>query len=607
MTSKQQSKTVRRRETVGLSIFPWQPPSSADNGYHMSQNDIQTLEANFANWRTERLPDTPESEAFEVYAIEQVLKDADLSDEDISAGNFGKGDDGGVDAMYFFVNRGLMRDGGGVPSPALEAEIVIIQAKKHAGFGETPITLLESFVRDMLDYTKPVPTLTYLNVKARDCITFLRGQFEAILRDVPTITVTFHYVTKSVEGPNSKVEKRVENLKALVRSSITHANINFEFWGCSRLLASKRKAPGDSETIPIQAHFDAPDGSFVCLVLLKDFAAMLTDEKGGIKTRLLEANVRDYQGKTRQVNEDIKKTLETANSKEDFWWLNNGVTILADDCAYGAKKMTIKRPEIVNGLQTSYEIFYARERLINDKRAVLLRIITVKAEDSRNSITKATNSQTPISRLTLRATEKIHFDIEDRLGRYNLFYDRKKGKYKRLGKKIAQIVSMREMAQATMTTILRRPDNARARPGTVTDDESQYKLLFCEDYDITVYTVSIMLDRAVRQFLTQSSVLPDDQVNIHYYVLLATVSELTRSATPTIEDIAGLLPVINAGTIQVDALKTAADLVVQEYQRLGGTDQISKGPDLLKTVEEQLRARWPVVSGGARGKANVQA
>jgi hypothetical protein len=67
----------------------------------MGEIDIKALEANFAKWRADRGPSLKDSEAFEIYSIEQILKDADLSDEEMRAGHFGGGDDGGVDGMFF--------------------------------------------------------------------------------------------------------------------------------------------------------------------------------------------------------------------------------------------------------------------------------------------------------------------------------------------------------------------------------------------------------------------------------------------------------------------------------------------------------------------------
>lgn len=59
---------------------------------------------------------------------------------------------------------------------------------------------------------------------------------------------------------------------------------------------------------------------------LKDYFDFITDDNDQIIKHIFEANVRDYQGKT-SVNQEIKYTLEDGHPKEDFWWLNNGVTI----------------------------------------------------------------------------------------------------------------------------------------------------------------------------------------------------------------------------------------------------------------------------------------
>ena len=57
-----------------------------------------------------------------------------------------------------------------------------------------------------------------------------------------------------------------------------------------------------------------------------------------------------------RVNEDIRDTLSNTDSP-DFWWLNNGVTILATDARIIGKIIQIQDIQIVNGLQTSESIF----------------------------------------------------------------------------------------------------------------------------------------------------------------------------------------------------------------------------------------------------------
>ena len=49
----------------------------------------------------------PESDFFNHFVCEQILKDYDLSDEDITSGLVDGGDDGGIDGFYIFVNKNL--------------------------------------------------------------------------------------------------------------------------------------------------------------------------------------------------------------------------------------------------------------------------------------------------------------------------------------------------------------------------------------------------------------------------------------------------------------------------------------------------------------------
>jgi hypothetical protein len=99
--------------------------AARDNGeVPMSQWDIKGLETNFEGFRKDRYPSLSVSDAFERFAIRQVLKDADLSDDEIESGIFAGQDDGGVDGMYFFVNRALIQDETDLPDEALTAELV---------------------------------------------------------------------------------------------------------------------------------------------------------------------------------------------------------------------------------------------------------------------------------------------------------------------------------------------------------------------------------------------------------------------------------------------------------------------------------------------------
>ena len=94
---------------------------------------------------------------------------------------------------------------------------------------------------------------------------------------------------------------------------------------------------------------------YICLVNLDDYYKFIIDEQEEIIKYIFDANVRDYQKNT-AVNKEINESLKSDNP-EDFWWLNNGITILSDSVKLSGKILTIQDPQIVNGCQTSFEIF----------------------------------------------------------------------------------------------------------------------------------------------------------------------------------------------------------------------------------------------------------
>jgi hypothetical protein len=49
--------------------------------------------------------------------------------------------------------------------------------------------------------------------------------------------------------------------------------------------------------------------------------------------------------------------LAAAGMEQTIWWLNNGITLLASSVYYNDGALQITDPLIVNGLQTSYEVF----------------------------------------------------------------------------------------------------------------------------------------------------------------------------------------------------------------------------------------------------------
>src|SRR6266487_3992464 len=120
----------------------------------MAANDVLALNANFATWQKDRMPE-PEvawANPFEYYCVDQFLKRFAVSDDELLSGLVAGGQDGGVDALYFFVNRRLVQEDSDLdPKAAIKVNLLIMQVKETQGFSPPEIDKLALFSDDFLD------------------------------------------------------------------------------------------------------------------------------------------------------------------------------------------------------------------------------------------------------------------------------------------------------------------------------------------------------------------------------------------------------------------------------------------------------------------------
>lgn len=421
---------------------------------------------------------------FEFFSAGLILKDYDLSYDQIEDGLCGNSLDGGADSIYLFINGDLISEDSNIDDKYkknVDIELIIIQSKNEKSFGEDAILKLAKLSKNLLnlDFEPDDYKLRY-NEKILSKFDHFRKTYVSLVTKRPKLRIKYYYVTKGIEvHPN--VEQQAKELREEVAKILTDAAIEFNMIGASKIMDIYRQRDNEVFNLKLlETPLSSQGKVFISLVKLKDYFDFITDDNDQIIKHIFEANVRDYQGKT-SVNQEIKYTLEDGHPKEDFWWLNNGVTILADDVsAPGGKELIIHNPEIVNGLQTSNEIYnyfsIAKER--DNSRSLLVRVIVPETEESRDKIIRATNSQTPIPKASLRATDSIHRDIEDYLKPRGLYYDRRKNHYKNEGKKPSEIVGLSFLAQCLMAITMQKPDFARARPSTLLEDDSSYEKLY---------------------------------------------------------------------------------------------------------------------------------
>ena len=558
----------------------------------MTENDRIILEEVLAQRRAAIDPSATESVFFELFTVEQVLKDSDLSYDEIESGLVGGSGDGGIDGIYLLVNGDLVQEDLDYShlKKQIGLDLIVVQSKTSASFKETPVERFITVSEDLLDLSKDLNVLRNVyNESLFEAIERFRRIYKQLAAKFPALRVSYYYASKGAK-PGLTIERKVEQLQAVVQKHFPTSQFAFHFLGASELLARARRAPQTTYPLTLAENPISSEGQvgFVCLVRLRDFYKFITDDKGALKRRLFEANVRDYQGRT-EVNDEIQKSLQE-NSTDDFWWLNNGVSILATKASLGGKVLTIEDPQIVNGLQTSNEVYTYCKKFNSDQdeRKILTRVIVPDDRESRNRIIKATNSQTAVQPASLRATDKIHHDIEEYLRPRGLFYDRRKNYYKNDGRPRDRIIGISHLGQAVMAILLERPDTARGRPSSLLRRDEDYAKIYNVNYPIGLYHVCAEATRRIEAYMksADAALAATDRNNLRFYVAMHAVASLGAKSPLTAEEIAKIdISALDAGTIQ-----ESTGLIKTKYEELGGNDQVAKGPSLLEAVKNHLRA-----------------
>lgn len=529
---------------------------------------------------------------FEFFASSMILKDYDLSDDEILNGITGQGNDGGIDGFYLFVNGELVSEDSiediNIPRACL-IDLIIVQAKYVSSFNETTILKWKTTSSNLLEMGPLDQYKTRYSEKIIENFTLFGNLIKKSIRLQCKLRISYYYTTlgqKNEIHPNVIAQK--DELISIVNSIYPSANVAVYFWDADQLMETYNRLPNTSVNISFA---DSPislgASDMVALVNLGTYYKFITDESGNLNKRFFEANVRDYQG-ANSVNKSIAETLY-APGNEDFWWLNNGVTILVSSLSRAtSKEIVIENPEIVNGLQTSREIYNYftgnEDMLAAEKRNILVRIIKPADEDSRDKIIFATNNQTNIPQYSLRVTDNIHIQIELYFKSKGLYYDRRKNYYKNLRKKPSDIIGVSFLAQCLISIILKKPDYARARPSTLLADEAIYNHLYSGKQDLEVYYKAAMIGKIVKTTLNTSQLSKSAKNDILFYVIYVVVAKMLGKTEITFDD----LLTIDLTLVNNDVVNDAITIVYSKYTEKGASGSVAKSSSFIYDICEMF-------------------
>lgn len=472
-------------------------------------------------------------DAFNIFVPFQVCKNKMISVEDAIESCVDGGNDGGIDNILIFVNDILIKTKEDYEklnitrSPQNILDIYIMQNKKVNGFSpDTLNKLYITFQNIFNDNFKDSDLEKNYNLELIEQIILLRR----IITDIPNfytekISVNFIYSTTAQNIDLSKhVLNSQEILCEMIKSNMCIDNVNFIYNGIKEL--KKLYDSGFSSSVQLRvkdmiSDTYVDDNNEACIILstIDDYYDFLSSENNELKEYLFEANIRDFQEKSNEVNEGILNTLDEKGNI-DFWWLNNGITILVEDLEIKPKSLILTMPRIVNGLQTSYCIYENKKSIpplfkSYDDRCVLIKVIKTSNEKIMEKIIFATNNQTPINTADLIANEPVQKDIEEYFKNKGYFYERRDNFYKRKREiNPRKIISKSTLFQCAMAVIEKSPSIARNNPRTIIY-ESNYKALFNKNIDVDIYFNIYNVYEKLLDYIKNIS-KEEDPLNIKY-------------------------------------------------------------------------------------------
>lgn len=534
----------------------------------MAKNDQLLLDGIIDDRIDLKIPSGRRDEVFEYLALEQILKNYDLTKDEIENGWIDGRNDGGIDGFYILVNGNILSDPENFswPKTGSQLEVWVVTCKHHDTFKQATLDNLVATLSEILDLSIKSDELqgsySDLVVSSREN---LRLAYRKLSANLAQFSFNFAYSSRGdTSSIGESILARAQQIVALTESSFSSCKARFNFFGSSELVSLYRKKPNYSLDLDFNESLSRGE-KYVLLTSLKDYYSFIADN-GNLRRYLFDSNVRDFMGVNR-VNEDIKLTLENDDGP-DFWSLNNGITILTTSASIIGKSIRLDDIQIVNGLQTTESIYryFQNGGIDSSGRSVLVKIIVSTEKYVRDAIIRATNNQTVVELSALHATDKIQRDIEEVLERAGYHYERRTNYYKNLGRPPSLIVAPLYLASGYVSLILKSPHMARSLKSRFMRSDELYNAVFSQDTAISVWpkiAAILKFTDGSLETLRPLGTSANERFlkNWRHIISFIFISKILRSFDFSVKDLLAL----DTASLQRSELKEIWDFIISNY------------------------------------------
>lgn len=331
-----------------------------------------------------------------------------------------------------------------------------------------------------------------------------------------------------------------DHVKALEKEkSDLVSSIGFQFYAADELIQA-----ADNMSVRNKATFDLPSNarlplpeaskdlqsSFFAYVAAKEYIRIIAPQ-GKLDDRLFEENVRDFKGKKTEVYRQIMETLRDSNSRKQFPFLNNGVTILAEEIS-SIRNCEIENYQVVNGCQTSNALydFYVDNNQDDSFLAdvyIPVRFIRTDATEVIDNIVYATNCQEPVKPEELASRTELARQLERQCYRDDvkepIAFERREGQYLRNdppGNR-NQILNKTDFTAAFVACVMDKPHEAI---GYVDKYVNGKKSIWNRQQNVSLlYACGYLSNRVVN-----SPLLDERLINLRFHIMNSVFAQLSK-------------------------------------------------------------------------------
>ncbi|MDR1735548.1 MAG: AIPR family protein [Oscillospiraceae bacterium] len=332
------------------------------------------------------------------------------------------------DALQYITDGGA--DGGFDAAFIAEAEdsqltVILFQTKytrdlsKDANYPENAIVKAINAISCVFDPNKHID----LNENSKTVLTDIRSY----LLDGYIPFVTFVCINNGIKWDNS-AQQHIDN------NFGTQKQVVFDYYNHENIIARTMKIKGINASLQLKGKSIREDFNYKSVILgrlsVKEVHRLMKEEGD----KLLEKNIRKFLGRN-LVNEGIRNTLLQEDNRNNFFFFNNGITIVCEKFSanYLQDKDWILKADniqIINGGQTCKTIFHTLEDnpdIDFTDVDVLVRIYEVSSDENVvQDITLATNSQNPVDFRDLKSNSEEQLLLEQGATQLGYVYKRKR-------------------------------------------------------------------------------------------------------------------------------------------------------------------------------------